>query len=45
MRLRVKTKRDVLRWLENFESSDWLDALQILEKVTFVSEADMFTVF
>lgn len=37
-----KTQNEILKWLENFEEADYFIALEILFKMTFYSEGDLY---
>lgn len=36
-----KSRKDISKWLDNFEDNDKIDALEILQKLTYVSEDDL----
>lgn len=37
-----KSKKNILKWLENFGEQDWLYALQILDNINYLSESDLY---
>lgn len=37
-----KTKNEILKWLDNYEDDDYLIAMDILLKLTFYSEGDLY---
>lgn len=39
---RTRSKKDIIRWLENFEEKDRKEAIEVLQRLQFVTQGDLF---